>query len=85
MSDQEKERIRAIFPGATDEQLLEIRERLNQYAELAWEIFRERRQSPSTEIKQPKPLPRNSLPKRVDSIYRKFDSFQGCPGAEESA
>jgi hypothetical protein len=48
MSDQEREHLRAIFPKATDDQLLEMWDRLNQYAELAWEIFQERRQSPSS-------------------------------------
>ena len=59
-----------LFPDLSDEELEEAAQNQDDYLELAWEVFEELPPEKKTEVPMPK--------KRVDSIYRRFDSSPGC-------
>jgi hypothetical protein len=70
MDDKHKEELRKLFPDLSDEELEEAAQNQDDYLELAWEVFEELPPEKKTEVPMPK--------KRVDSIYRRFDSSPGC-------
>jgi hypothetical protein len=69
MDDKYKKELRKYFPKLPDEELEEAAQNIDAYLELAWEVFEELAVEKKGKIRKPK--------KRVDSIYREFDSSQG--------
>jgi hypothetical protein len=69
MTGSEKQHLHALYPTLSDKELEGAQEILDRYLELAWEVFEELSPEKRAELGKPK--------KRVDSVYREFDSSQG--------
>ena len=61
--------VKENFWKVPDDKLEEATQNLDDYLELAWEVFEELALDKKGKMRKPK--------KRVDSIYREFDSSQG--------
>jgi hypothetical protein len=69
MDEKYKGELHKLFPNLSDEELGEAAHNLDTYLELAWEVFEELAVEKKGKMRKSK--------KRVDSIYREFDSSQG--------